>query len=92
MSHTIMIFLIFAFVSARASPATHHSFLAKSTYMDREMLFLKDPSAHLTGQLSLFTLDQMGSQGASANLFMTKFTFNGDKLTSRFVARKFSFK
>ena len=92
MSDTIVIFLIFAFVSARTSPATHHSFLAESTYMNWEMLFLKDTPAHLTRKLSLLTLDQMGSQGAPTDLFVTKFTFNGDQLTSGFVAKKFSFK
>jgi hypothetical protein len=92
MPDTIVIFLIFAFVSARTSPATHHSFLAESTYMNWEMLFLEDTPAHLTGQLSLLTLDQMGSQSAPSDLFMTKFTFNGDQLTSGFVAKKFSFK
>jgi hypothetical protein len=87
-----MIFFVFAFVSARTSPAAHHSFLAESAHMDGEMLFLKDTPAHLTGQLSLFTLDQVRSQAASSYLFMTKFTFNGDKLASRFMAKKISFK
>jgi len=92
MSDTIVIFLIFAFVSARTSPATHHSFLAESAYMNWEMLFLKDTPAHLTGELCLLTLDQVGPQTASSDFFMTKFTFYGDQLASGFVAKKFSFK
>ena len=92
MSHTIVIFLVFAFISARTSPTTHDSLLTESTHMDREMLFLKDTPAHLTGELCLLTLDEVGPQSASSDFFMTKFTFYGDQLASGFVAKKFSFK
>jgi hypothetical protein len=87
-----MIFFVFALVSTSTSPATHYSLLTESAHMDREMLFLKDTPTHLTGELCLLTLDEVGPQSTSSDFFMTKFTFYGDQLASGFVAKKFSFK